>query len=189
MARARSTSLSPSIFSLPPAGLLCGLCQSNSSEIAACIEEAKQNIPETPRKRATKLGDPPHHPQSPQRPRPRPHPRLRLLSSCLRKCAVPAVYLRNLIKRITKTGGEPEPEQEPEPGLNRHPGKQDSARSLPIASRPSGSLRAIAAAKANVESQLECLLLQLPTLSSNLQAAGSISDNRSALIACKRATY
>lgn len=131
MARARSTSLSLLLsLSLSPAGLFCGLCQSNSSEIAACIEEAKQNIPETPRKRATKLGDPPHHPQSPQRPRPRPHPRVRLLSSCLRKCAVPAVYLRNLIKRITKTGGEPEPE----PGLNRRPGKQDSARSLSIAS-------------------------------------------------------
>lgn len=184
MARARSTSLSLLLsLSLSPAGLLCGLCQSNSSEIAACIEEAKQNIPETPRKRATKLGDPPHHPQSPQRPRPRPHPRVRLLSSCLRKCAVPAVYLRNLIKRITKTGGEPEP------GLNRRPGKQDSARSLSIASWPYGFLWAIAAAKANVESQLECLILQLPTLSSIPQAAGSISDNRSALIACKRATY
>lgn len=141
MARARSASLSLSrsvSISLPLlAGLLCGLCQSNSSEIAACIEEAKQNIPETPRKRATKLGDPPYHPQ-----RSRSRPRLRLLSSCLRKCAVPAVYLRNLIKRITKTGGEPEPdpepEQEPEPepesGLNRRRGKQDSARTLPIAS-------------------------------------------------------
>lgn len=143
MARARSASLSLSLSAsicLPLlAGLLCGLCQSNSSEIAACMEEAKQNIPETPRKRATKLGDPPHHPR-----RSRPRSRLRVLSSCLRKCAVPAVYLRNLIKRITKTGGEPEPEPEPkpeqepepepEPGLNRRRGKQDSARTLPIAS-------------------------------------------------------
>lgn len=142
MTRTRSISLSMSLpFSRSLAGLLCGLCQSNSSEIAACIQEAKQNIPETPRKRATKLGDPPHHPQ---RPRPclrsHPHPRRRLLSSCLRKCAVPAVYLRNLIKRITKTGGEPAPEpgpeQEPEQGLNRRRAMQDSARSLPLLPGP-----------------------------------------------------
>lgn len=108
MARARSLALAlPLPLSFPFAGLLCGLGQSNSSENAACIEEAKQNIPETPSQRATKPSDPPQ--------RPRRSPRRRLLSSCLRKCAVAAVYLRNLIKRITKAAGEPEPES----GLNR----------------------------------------------------------------------